>query len=217
MASTLIDWVMHLDTHLGALAASHGALVYLVLFAVIFIETGVVILPFLPGDSLLFVGGALAAQGTFRLPILIPVLIIAAIAGDGANYAVGSLMRKKVADGHRLRLIKPEYLERTKGFFERHGRKTIVLARFVPIVRTFAPFVAALGSMSYRTFLAYNVIGGVAWVAALVAAGYAFGNLPWVGDHLTLVLLGIVALSLMPGLIGWLRERSGKTALKNAP
>jgi membrane-associated protein len=217
MASTLIDWVMHLDTHLGALAASHGALVYLVLFAVIFIETGIVILPFLPGDSLLFVGGALAAQGTFRLPILIPVLIIAAIAGDGANYAVGSLMRKKVADGHRLRLIKPEYLERTKGFFERHGRKTIVLARFVPIVRTFAPFVAALGSMSYRTFLAYNVIGGVAWVAALVAAGYAFGNLPWVGDHLTLVLLGIVALSLMPGLIGWIRERSGKTTLKNTP
>lgn len=217
MLDTLIDWVMHLDTHLGALAASHGALVYLVLFAVIFIETGVVILPFLPGDSLLFVGGALAAQGTFRLPILIPVLIIAAIAGDGANYAVGSLMRKKVADGHRLRLIKPEYLERTKGFFERHGRKTIVLARFVPIVRTFAPFVAALGSMSYRTFLAYNVIGGVAWVAALVAAGYAFGNLPWVGDHLTLVLLGIVALSLMPGLIGWLRERSGKTTLKNTP
>jgi membrane-associated protein len=217
MASTLIDWVMHLDTHLGALAASHGALVYLVLFAVIFIETGVVILPFLPGDSLLFVGGALAAQGTFRLPILIPVLIIAAIAGDGANYAVGSLMRKKVADGHRLRLIKPEYLARTKGFFERHGRKTIVLARFVPIVRTFAPFVAALGSMSYRTFLAYNVIGGVAWVAALVAAGYAFGNLPWVGDHLTLVLLAIVALSLMPGLIGWIRERSGKTTLKNTP
>jgi membrane-associated protein len=217
MLDTVIDWVMHLDTHLGALAASHGALVYLVLFAVIFIETGVVILPFLPGDSLLFVGGALAAQGTFRLTILIPVLIIAAIAGDGANYAVGSLMRKKVADGHRLRLVKPEYLERTKGFFERHGRKTIVLARFVPIVRTFAPFVAALGSMSYRTFLAYNVIGGVAWVAALVAAGYAFGNLPWVGDHLTLVLLAIVALSLMPGLIGWLRERSGKTTLKNTP
>jgi membrane-associated protein len=221
MPGTLIDWVLHLDTHLGALAASHGGLVYLILFAVIFIETGVVLLPFLPGDSLLFVSGALAAQGTFRLPVLIPVLIIAAIAGDGANYAAGSLMRRKVADGHRLRLIKPEYLERTKGFFESHGRKTIILARFVPVVRTFAPFVAALGSMPYSAFLAYNVIGGVAWVAALLGAGYAFGNVPWVGEHLTLVMLGIVALSLMPGLFAWIRDRSGKdrqtSALNDTP
>ncbi|MFC5549108.1 DedA family protein [Massilia aerilata] len=209
MTGTVIDWVLHLDTHLAALAASHGTLVYLLLFGVIFIETGVVILPFLPGDSLLFVAGALAAQETFSLPILVPLLAVAAIAGDGANYAVGSLMRKKVANGHRLRLIKPEYLERTHGFFERHGRKTIVLARFVPVVRTFAPFVAALGSMPYTTFLAYNVIGGLLWVGALLGAGYAFGNIPWVGAHLTVVLLGIVALSLLPGLIGWLRERSG--------
>jgi membrane-associated protein len=212
MPGALIDWVLHLDTHLGALAASHGTLVYLVLFAMIFVETGVVILPFLPGDSLLFVAGALAAQGTFSLSILLPLLALAAIAGDGANYAAGSLMRKKVADGHHLRLIKPEYLARTQGFFDRHGRKTIVLARFVPIVRTFAPFVAALGSMPYPTFLAYNVIGGLVWVAALLGAGYAFGNLPWVGEHLTIVLLGIIALSLLPGLIAWIRERSAKAA-----
>jgi membrane-associated protein len=208
----MIDWVLHLDTHLAALAASHGTLVYLVLFGVIFIETGVVILPFLPGDSLLFVAAALAARGSFSLPILLPLLAAAAIAGDGANYAVGSLMRKKVADGHRIRLIKPEYLARTEGFFERHGRKTIVLARFVPVVRTFAPFVAALGSMPYTSFLAYNVIGGLLWVGALLGAGYAFGNIPWVGAHLTVVLLVIVALSLMPGLIAWLRERPGKAA-----
>lgn len=134
------------------------------------------------------------------------MLLLAAIAGDGANYAVGSLMRQKMANGHRPRFIKPEYLERTEGFFDRHGRKTIVLARFVPIVRSFAPFVAALDIMSYPTFLAYNVIGGVAWVAALLGAGYGFGNLPWVGEHLTAVLLGVIALSLTPGLIAWVRN-----------
>jgi membrane-associated protein len=207
MPGGLIDWVLHLDTHLGALAASHGTLVYLLLFTVIFIETGVVVLPFLPGDSLLFVAGALAAEGTFRLPVLVPLLIAAAIAGDAMNYAAGSLMRRKVGDGHRLRLVKPAYLERTEGFFARHGRKTIVLARFVPVVRTMAPFVAALGRMPFGVFLAYNAIGGAAWVAALLGAGYAFGNLPWVGEHLTLVLLGIVALSVTPGLVAWLRQR----------
>jgi membrane-associated protein len=207
MPGALTDWVLHLDTHLGALAASHGTLVYLVLFAVIFIETGVVILPFLPGDSLLFVAGALAAQGSFRPVLLVPLLIAAAIAGDAMNYAAGSLMRRKVGDGHRLPLVKPEHLARTEGFFERHGRKTIVLARFVPVVRTLAPFVAALGRMPFAAFLAYNAAGGAAWVVALLGAGYAFGNLPWVGEHLTVVMLGIVALSIMPGVVGWLRER----------
>jgi len=210
MQGSLIDWVLHLDTHLEALAASHGTLVYAVLFGVIFIETGVVILPFLPGDSLLFVAGAMAAQGTFGLPVLAPLLIAAAIAGDALNYGAGTLMRRKVADGHRLRLIKPEYLARTEAFFARHGRKTIVLARFVPVVRTFAPFVAALGHMPFAAFLAYNAIGGAAWVVALLFAGHAFGNLPWVGEHLTLVMLGIVALSVMPGLVAWFRERKDK-------
>jgi membrane-associated protein len=148
-----MDWVLHLDTHLAALAAGHGALVYAVMFGFIFIETGIVVLPFLPGDSL-----------------------------------------------------KPEYLERTRGYFERHGRKTIVLARFVPVVRTLAPFVAALGKMPYRSFLAYNVAGGLAWVGVVLGAGYAFGNVPWISQHLTAVLLGIVFISILPGVVSWAKS-----------
>lgn len=209
MLHTVIDWVLHLDTHLAALAAAHGLLVYGVLFAVVFIETGVVVLPFLPGDSLLFVTGALAAQGTFSLPIVVPLLIGAAIGGDAANFAVGGWMRKRAVDTHKLRFIKAEYIERTQAFFEQHGKKTIILARFVPIVRTLAPFVAALGSMPYRVFFLYNVIGGVAWVTLLLGAGYAFGNVAWVGQHLTMVLLGIVAISILPGILGWFKHRTG--------
>jgi membrane-associated protein len=212
----LIDWILHLDTHLAALASSHAVLVYVVLFAVIFIETGVVVLPFLPGDSLLFVAGAMAAQGTFRLPVLVPLLMLAAILGDGMNYAIGSRMRTSMLEKRRIRFIKPEYLERTHDFFDRHGRKTIVLARFVPVVRTFAPFVAALGHMRYSVFLAYNVVGGLLWVAALVGAGVAFGNLPWVSAHLTIVILGIVAVSLLPGLIGWISGRGQAKAWADA-
>jgi membrane-associated protein len=208
MGHNLLDWILHLDRHLGALAAAHGTVVYLLLFAVIFIETGLVILPFLPGDSLLFVAGAFAAQGTFSLPILFPLLAAAAIAGDSANYAIGGVLRRRAIDAGRLRLIKPEHLARTQAFFDRHGPKTIVLARFVPVVRTLAPFVAALGSMPYRTFLAYNVVGGLAWVAALLGAGYLFGNIAWVHDHLTMVLLGIVALSLAPGMLAWMTGRA---------
>jgi membrane-associated protein len=215
MLSTLIDWILHLDTHLAALASSHAVLVYVVLFAVIFVETGVVILPFLPGDSLLFVAGAMAAQGTFRLPVLVPLLMLAAILGDSMNYAIGSRMRTGMVDKHRIRFVKREYLERTQSFFDRHGRKTIVLARFVPVVRTFAPFVAALGQMAYGVFLAYNVVGGVVWVGSLIGAGVAFGNLPWVSAHLTLVILGIVAVSLLPGLIGWMTGNKQERARAN--
>jgi membrane-associated protein len=213
MLQTLIDWVLHLDTHLATLASAHGVLVYGVLFGVIFIETGVVVLPFLPGDSLLFVCGALAAQGTLQLPIVVPLLIVAAIAGDAVNFAVGELMRKKAVDTHRLRFIKTGYIERTEAFFDRHGKKTIVLARFVPVVRTLAPFVAALSNMPYKAFFSYNVIGAFAWVCALIGAGYAFGNVAWVSAHLTLVLLGIVALSILPGIIGWLKNRSASSTL----
>jgi membrane-associated protein len=207
MWHTLTDWLLHPDVHLGALAAGHGVAVYLLLFAIIFIETGVVILPFLPGDSILFVAGAFAAQGVFSLAILFPLLALAAIAGDSANYALGGVLRKRADDPAHLRFVKPEHLARTRAFFERHGPKTIVLARFVPVVRTLAPFVAALGSMAYRRFFAYNVAGGLVWVGALLGAGRAFGGVGWVKAHLTMVLLGIVALSLAPGLIGWLAER----------
>jgi membrane-associated protein len=207
MPQLLTDWVFHLDTHLAVLASSHGTLVYAVMFAFIFVETGVVVLPFLPGDSLLFVAGALAAQGIFSAPVLAPALAAAAIAGDTLNFAIGGLMRKHVLDVGRIPFVKQEYLARTRGFFDRHGRKTIVLARFVPVVRTLAPFVAALGRMPYRSFFTYNVIGGLAWVCLLLGAGYAFGNMPWVSQHLTVVILGIVFISILPGIIGWARGK----------
>lgn len=201
MLNFLLDWFLHLDTHLGALAANHGTLVYLVLFSVVFFETGIVVTPFLPGDSLLFVAGALTAQQVFEPSILIPALVTAAIAGDTVNYAVGSVIRRRAIDSERLRFLKAEYVERTRSFFDRYGPKTIVLARFVPIVRTLAPFIAALGKMEYGTFLKYNIIGGLLWVLSLVGAGYTLGSLPLVSDHLNAVLLSIVVLSLSPGLI----------------
>lgn len=208
MFSTIIDWILHLDVHLAALAASHALLVYAVLFLVIFVETGVVVLPFLPGDSLLFVAGAMAAQGTLSWPILGPLLVLAAIAGDSLNFAIGERLRDRVLVTGQIRFVKPEHLERTHAFFDRHGPKTIVLARFVPVVRTLAPFVAALGNMAYPTFLRYNVVGGLSWVVALLGAGYAFGNLVWVSAHLTLVILAIVAASIVPGILGWILERT---------
>ena len=206
MLSILIDWVFHIDTHLRALADNHTVLVYAVLFAVIFIETGVVVAPFLPGDSLLFIAGTLAAQQVMHLSILIPVLAIAAIAGDTLNYALGTAVRRRTVDAHRLRFLKPEHIARTHAFFERHGGKAVVLARFVPIVRTLAPFCAALGRMQYRIFLKYNVIGGLLWVVGLVGAGYLLGNIPFVGDNLNAVLLGIIFLSLLPTVAGKIRK-----------
>jgi len=205
--AALFDWFLHLDTHLAAFAASHGMLVYGVLFAVILVETGVVVLPFLPGDSLLFVAGAMAAQGTFSLALLLPLLMAAAVAGDALNFAAGSFTRRRAIDTQKIPLLKGEHLARTRSFFDRHGKKTIVLARFVPVVRTLAAFVAALGNMAYPTFFKFNVIGAVCWVALLVGAGYLFGNVAWIASHLTIVLLGIVGLSILPGLIGWFKQR----------
>ncbi|MFC4929662.1 VTT domain-containing protein [Massilia sp. GCM10023247] len=208
MLTTLLEWFLHLDRHLTVIATEYQFLVYVLLFAVIFVETGVVVMPFLPGDSLLFVTGALAAKGLLALPMLIPLLILAAVLGDILNFAIGSAFRNRVKNGYRLRFIKPEHIAHTERFFERHGPKTIVLARYVPIVRTLAPFVAALGSMRYRTFLSYNVAGGTLWVVSLTVAGYIFGNIKWVNDNLTAVILGIIVLSLVPGIVAWLRERS---------
>ena len=207
MLTTLLDWFLHLDRYLAVIAAEYQVLVYVLLFAVIFVETGVVVMPFLPGDSLLFVTGALAAKGMLSLPVLIPLLIVAAVVGDILNFAIGDIFRERIKHGYRLRFIKPEHIAHTERFFERHGPKTIVLARYVPIVRTLAPFVAALGSMRYRTFLSYNVAGGTLWVVSLTLAGYAFGNIKWVNDNLTAVILGIIVLSLVPGIAAWLQER----------
>ena len=207
MFTTLLDWFLHLDRHLAVLASEYQLLVYVLLFTVIFVETGVVVMPFLPGDSLLFVTGALAAKGMLSLEMLIPLLIVAAVTGDILNFAIGSAFRERVKRGYRFRLIKAEHIAHTERFFERHGPKTIVLARYVPIVRTLAPFVAALGSMRYATFLAYNVAGGTLWVVSLTVAGYIFGNIKWVNENLTAVIMGIIVLSLVPGILAWLLQR----------
>lgn len=207
MVATLFDWIFHSDTHLAALAAQHGLWVYLILAVVIFIETGLVVMPFLPGDSLLFVAGALAAGGVLNLAALIGCLAVAAIAGDTVNYGIDSYFRKPAEQGGRLRWIKPAHLEKTQAFFDRHGRKTIILARFVPVVRTLAPFVAALGRMPYCVFVIFNVVGGIVWVFGLTVAGYLFGQVDWIQKNLTAALLGIVVLSILPGVIEWWRTR----------
>ncbi len=205
----LIGFILHIDQHLAALMQQYGQWIYAILFVIVFCETGLVVTPFLPGDSLLFVAGALAALGGMNVWLLIVLLILAAIAGDSANYSIGRAFGAKLlAPPHRW--LKREYIERTESFYARHGGKTIVLARFVPIVRTFAPFVAGVGTMSYRRFIAYNIAGGVAWVTLLVLGGYFFGNIPAVKKNLSLVLLVIIVLSVFPLFIEFLRQRRAK-------
>lgn len=210
MLATFIDWMLHLDVYLAALTAQYGPWIYLILFMVIFVETGLVVMPFLPGDSLLFVCGAMCATGLLDPLIVVPLLLVAAISGDAVNYSIGAYVRGKGIDTGRIPLLKPAHLVATHEFFERHGAKTIVLARFVPIVRTLAPFVAALGSMRYRTFMVYNISGALLWIISLTALGYAFGNVPWVSKNLTAVLMGLIVLSIMPGIIAWLSSRFSK-------
>jgi membrane-associated protein len=210
----LSAWFLHLDAHLSELVAMYGAWVYLLLFAVIFIETGVVIMPFLPGDSLLFIAGALAAKGLFDPWLLFFLLLAAAIGGDALNFAIGTIVKRKALDTSRIPMLKAEHIELTHQFFERHGGKTIILARFVPIVRTLAPFVAALGAMPARVFFLYNVVGATVWVGSLLLAGYLFGGIPWVSNNLTAVVMGIVALSVLPGVVGWLQSQRGRAGSK---
>jgi membrane-associated protein len=205
----LLDLFLHLDQHLQALVRSHGAWIYPILFVIVFLETGVVVTPFLPGDSLLFVGGTLAAAGELNVHLLASLLILAAIAGDSVNYAVGRYAGPRVFRFENSRFFRRAYLERTHGYFERHGGKTIVIARFVPIIRTYAPFVAGVGQMAYGRFLLFNVSGAILWVVSLAYAGYFFGNLSFVKDNLTAIILGIVIASISPGVIEWWRHRSG--------
>ena len=202
-----IDLFLHLDTHLSAITSEYGLLTYLLLFVIVFCETGLVITPFLPGDSLIFATGALAATGSLDLFTILVVLCIAAIAGDTVNYQIGHLFRDKVANRENIRFIKQEHLDRTHAFFEKHGIKTIIIARFVPIIRTFAPFVAGIGIMPYSTFISYNVIGGVAWVVSFLLGGYFFGNLPVVKDNFSFVILGIIIVSLLPGIIAYIQSK----------
>jgi membrane-associated protein len=210
----LIDLFLHLDTHLNAVIQDYGTWTYLLLFLIVFCETGLVVTPILPGDSLLFAAGAFAASGSLDVKWLVILLSIAAVAGDAVNYAIGHFMGPKVFSRPDSRFLKKEYLDRTHQFYEKYGGKTIIIARFVPIVRTFAPFVAGVGSMTYAKFASYNILGGILWVAVCVLAGYAFGNIPIVKQNFTLVILGIIFVSLLPGLIEFLRQRRQPTIRK---
>lgn len=204
-----LDVILHLDRHLADLIAQYGVWTYAILAGIVFCETGLVVLPLLPGDSLLFAAGTFAALGSLRIEVLVGLLILAAIAGDTVNYAIGRRIGSAAFSG-RYRFFKLEYLERTRAFFARHGGKTIILARFVPIIRTFAPFVAGVGEMSYPRFLAYNVIGGVCWVGLLTLAGYFFGNLPVVQENFGLVIIAIIVISVAPVLVEVLRGISAR-------
>ncbi|MBK7897446.1 MAG: DedA family protein [Candidatus Promineifilaceae bacterium] len=195
--STLIDFILHIDTHLHTLTQTYANWTYLILFGVIFVETGLVVMPFLPGDSLLFAAGSLAALGSLNLIWLLLLLSAAAILGDTVNYWIGHQIGMRAFNGN-IRWLNPAHLKRTELFFAKHGGKAIILARFVPIVRTFAPFVAGIGSMTYAVFLLFNVIGGVTWVILFVMLGYLFGGLPIVQDNFHLVLPAIILLSLLP-------------------
>jgi membrane-associated protein len=195
-----IDFVLHIDNHLASIIQNFGPWTYAILFAIIFIETGVVIAPYLPGDSLIFAVGAFAAIGAFNLPIILILLILAAILGDSLNYATGKYFGPKVFS-RNYKWLDRKALDKSKKFFDTHGAKTIILARFVPILRTFAPFIAGVSNMQYRKFLTYNVIGGALWVSLFMFAGYFFGNLPFVKDNFSLVVIGIIIVSLIPVII----------------
>lgn len=200
-----IDFILHIDKYIGLIIQSFGALTYLVLFLIIFLETGLVITPFLPGDSLIFVAGTFAGTGVLNIFALFLVLAGAAVIGDSVNYSIGRYFGERVFTGTRL--FKREYLEKTNRFYDKHGGKTIIMARFIPIIRTFAPFVAGIGKMSYWKFFSFNIIGGLAWVLIFLFGGYYFGGIPFVRDNLTLVIFIIIFLSILPPIIEYLKQR----------
>ena len=208
LLALLIDLIVHLDDHLQALVVNYGAWVYLILFLIVFCETGLVVTPFLPGDSLLFVAGAIAAGGGMNIHLLVLLLFIAAVLGDAVNYGVGHYLGPRVFKSKESRWLNPRHLQRAHEFYERHGGKTIIIARFVPIVRTYAPFVAGAASMPYPRFALYNITGGALWVTSLAYAGYFFGNIPVIKNNLTLVIIAIIILSILPGVVEYLRHRN---------
>ena len=207
----LLDFILHVDQHLVEFVTNYGVWIYGILFLIIFVETGLVVMPFLPGDSLLFAAGALAATGAMDPVVLIILLFIAAVLGDTLNYHIGKYIGPRVFN-IETRWINKEYLFKTQAFFEKHGGKTIIFARFIPFARTFAPFVAGVSSMNYKYFLSYNVIGAICWVASFITLGYLFGNIPAVKDNFTLVIFGIIFLSILPAIITFIRERMKKQA-----
>lgn len=212
LIANLIDLFLHLDEHLNLVIQTYGAWTYGLLFLIIFLETGLVVTPFLPGDSLLFAAGTFAGLGSLNVWALFALLAGAAILGDTVNYWIGHFIGPRAFSGE-IRFLKKEYLDRTHEFYEKHGGKTIILARFIPIIRTFAPFVAGIGAMSYGRFIAYNVIGGVLWVTLFTFGGYFFGNLKVVQDNFTLVVLAIIFISVLPGVSEFLKERAKTRAV----
>lgn len=207
LIKSFIELFMHLDKHLNVIIQNYGVWTYLLLFIVIFCETGLVVTPLLPGDSLLFAAGTFAALGSLEVGWLYIVLSVAAIAGDTANYWIGHYVGPKVFSKEDVRFLNKEYLDRTHRFYEKHGGKTIIIARFIPIIRTFAPFVAGIGRMTYGHFISYNVLGGLAWIAVFLFGGYYFGNIPVVKNNFTMVILAIIFISVLPGVIEFLNQR----------
>ncbi|MFA5258737.1 MAG: DedA family protein [Candidatus Pacearchaeota archaeon] len=207
-AFNLFDFVMHIDKYLGIIITNFGYLSYAILFLIIFLETGLVLTPFLPGDSLIFISGAFAGKGDFNLFFLWIMFSLAAILGDSLNYWIGNYFGANLFS--KSRFFKKEYLDKTKEFYVNHGGKTIILARFIPIVRTFAPFVAGIGKMDYKNFLMYNLIGGLVWVSLFLLTGYYFGKIPWVEENLSLIIIAIIFLSVIPVVIEYLRSKKRK-------
>lgn len=213
----IIDFILHIDVHLAELVAQYGVWVYAILFLILFCETGLVVTPFLPGDSLLFVAGALAAlpSNDINVHIMVALMVTAAILGDAINYTIGRVFGEKLFSNPDSKIFHRSYLDKTHQFYEKHGGKAIVLARFVPIIRTFAPFVAGMGKMSYRHFAAYNVIGALVWVLLFTYAGYLFGNVPIVQNNLKLLIVAIIVVSILPGVFEVWRHRRAAARQKN--
>ncbi|GAA5555365.1 protein DedA [Acinetobacter schindleri] len=209
----LLDFILHVDAHLLEFITNYGVWIYAILFLIIFVETGLVVMPFLPGDSMLFAAGALAAStGAMDPWVLIPLLFVAAVLGDTLNYHIGKLIGPRVFE-IESRFINKKHLLATQQFFAKHGGKTIIFARFVPFARTFAPFVAGAGSMNYKYFLSYNVIGGFLWISSFVILGYLFGNMPIVKDNFTYLIFGIIIISVLPGIFGFFQQKLKKNKM----
>ena len=201
----LVDFILHIDVHLDQIIRSYGTWTYAILFLIVFVETGVVVMPLLPGDSLLFAAGAFAARGSLNVGFLFVLLAVAAILGDNVNYWIGRYLAPRMEKG--IPFIKQKHIDKTNAFYAKHGGKTVIIARFMPIVRTFAPFVAGVGAMNFRTFFLYNIVGGVAWVAMFVFGGYFFGNIPAVKERFTLVIVAIIVLSVIPPVVEYVKHR----------
>lgn len=207
LISALIDLVLHLDKHLGILINNYGAWVYVILFLIILFETGLVVTPFLPGDSVIFAASAFAALGSLNIFILIISLMVAAILGDTINYNIGRHLGQKLLSRGDSRFIKKEYIDRTNAYYDKYGGKTIIIARFIPIVRTFAPFVAGIGSMHYKQFITYNSIGGTLWVLVVSLLGFFFGNIPIIANNFSIAIIVMILISILPAIIGLFKEK----------